>query len=538
MAEYNSQYTGAQIDAAISKVNAMVDAEAYGLPILYLTGDTASMSKDNAVTLNYVYGERNGTCTCKWQGSSSLSYPKKNYTIKFDNAFEAADGWGEQEKYCFKANYIDHSHARNIVNAKLWGQIVKTRGGGVIAYNKDTQQYVNNAYSYENGVLTSLLSASDWGMFYLKDFSVPESGFTLTCEAFFPAGATDLKVTVNAYRKDTGVSAGYLHDQATSSGVWESLTFETIWAAGSASWIALQGDTTSGVKFRNIRAIDQVSGAVYTFEPSGEEFSQLVNGGAVDGFPCVIMLNGEFHGLYTWNIPKDGWMFGMSDPAAQQAILCADTQNDACGFKALATLTDDFDLEYVSDESNSDWVLTSLNTLINACMNSDGTDLDSTIAQYLNWDSVIDYYIFTVLIGGNDMVRKNYLLVTLDGAKWYFSAYDMDTTYGLRWDGAAFDSALAYPKITEFNHKAMELARTYKANAIKARYAELRGNIFSEDNIYLAFSNWAAGIPSALLDADVQKWPTIPSSSISNTAQILNWYRMRIAAIDKDIEYI
>ena len=89
------------------------DPTVYGLPVLYLTGDTTGMSKDNAVSLEYVYGERSGTATVKWQGSSSLSYPKKNYTINFDNAFEAAEGWGIQKKYCLKANYIDHSHASN-----------------------------------------------------------------------------------------------------------------------------------------------------------------------------------------------------------------------------------------------------------------------------------------------------------------------------------------------------------------------------------------------------------------------------------------
>jgi hypothetical protein len=64
-----------------------------------------------------------------WLYCSSLSkfYEKKNYTIKFDNAFEAKEGWGEQKKYCLKANYIDFSHARNVVSAKLWSQIVASR---------------------------------------------------------------------------------------------------------------------------------------------------------------------------------------------------------------------------------------------------------------------------------------------------------------------------------------------------------------------------------------------------------------------------
>mgnify|MGYP003288399724 CR=1 FL=1 len=60
----------------------------------------------------------------KCQGNSSMSYPKKNFTIKL---FEDADrtikqkiafkNWGKQNKFCLKANWIDISHLRNIVSA-------------------------------------------------------------------------------------------------------------------------------------------------------------------------------------------------------------------------------------------------------------------------------------------------------------------------------------------------------------------------------------------------------------------------------------
>ena len=37
------------------------------------------------------------------------------------------ESWGTQKKYCLKANYVDFSHCRNIVAAKLWGQAVRSR---------------------------------------------------------------------------------------------------------------------------------------------------------------------------------------------------------------------------------------------------------------------------------------------------------------------------------------------------------------------------------------------------------------------------
>ena len=62
------------------------------------------------------------------QGSSSKNYPKKNYKIKL---FKDADckekwkiapkaGWTENSKWNLKANYIDPTQARNLVNASLF----------------------------------------------------------------------------------------------------------------------------------------------------------------------------------------------------------------------------------------------------------------------------------------------------------------------------------------------------------------------------------------------------------------------------------
>lgn len=378
--------------------NVSFDYSAYGLPELALTGDVSAMTKENAVTLDYVYGDKSGTCTCKWQGSSSLSYTKKNYTIKFDNAFEAVEGWGEQKKYCFKANYIDHTHARNIVSAKLWGAVVRSRS------------------------------------------------------------------------------------------------------------------------------------------PENDTLEALPNCGAIDGFPCVITINGKYQGLYTFNIPKDGWMFGMGS-GTNEAILCAGNSSAATCFKGEAVVNTDFDLEYVTNEDNADWVTTSLNRLINACINSDGTDLDTTIAQYLDWESAIDYCIFTTLLGGTDMTAKNYLLVTYDGTKWFFSAYDMDSTYGLYWNGKSFINADSYDFAWyAARHKVVELIKNYKKDALKARYAQLRKGALSEANVLNTFSNFVCKIPERIYLSDTEVWPLIPSSAASNLAQIVNWYQTRAKIIDAQME--
>lgn len=383
------------------------NSHAWGMPVLDLNGDTTGMSKDNAVDLGYKYGDLSGTCSVKWQGSSSVPIGTKvggkyNFTIKFDQAFEAAEGWGAQKKYCTKANVIDFSHARNVFNAKLWGQIVKSRS------------------------------------------VVPV------------------------------------------------------------------------------------------------ELANLPNAGAVDGFPIIITLNGKFHGLYTFNIPKDVWMFGMGE-GTNEAIICADQWVDACGFKAPALVDgSDFKLEYAPDEDNSGWVAESLNRLITACINSDGTDLDTTIAQYLDWQSAIDYLIFATLVSGHDMTEKNYLLATFDGVKWYFSAYDMDSTHGLYFNGEKWLPADYAPNFVTYaaSHRLMELIVAHKKDALKARYAELRNTVMSESNVATTLANFVGAIPSTVYAQDANKWPLIPNTSTSNIEQIRDYYRMRVVYADKWIEHL
>lgn len=73
-------------------------------------------------------------CETKAQGNSSMSYAKKNQTTKLyaDAACEEKlkvdfKGWGKQRKFCMKANWIDLSHARNIVSCRLWADCIKSR---------------------------------------------------------------------------------------------------------------------------------------------------------------------------------------------------------------------------------------------------------------------------------------------------------------------------------------------------------------------------------------------------------------------------
>lgn len=376
--------------------------ESYNLPLLKLTGSMKGISKANKVKLTFSYGELSGGCSLKWQGASSINYDKKNFTITFDAAQTIVESWGTQKKYCLKANYVDFSHCRNIVAAKLWGQAVRSR------------------------------------------------------------------------------------------------------------------------PTRN----DKLYG--------------LPNGGAIDGFPIMVAINGEYQGIYTFNIPKDKWMFGMTD-GARECILTAETHAKGTQFAEEAKVdASDFEMEYVPDEENTQWVKDSVNTLIRAVMNFSGAtaaEVETTLSPYLDIESAVDYFIITCMFALTDNLDKNYILMTFDGVKWAFSEYDLDTAFGNRWDGKIYYSPDTITTFKGFanTHKLMGILYSCYKDKLKARYAALRKNVLSEANVQMTVANFLVDIPKGLLDQEVVLWPKIPGTNTNNMSQILNWYRLRCIAMDAEM---
>lgn len=121
--------------------------ENLGMPMVYLSdyidGETAiaNLKKaDGEIAVRFKYvsnSEEIEDFECvtkiKIQGASSAYHPKKNFTVKlfeddsFTSKFKVDLGWGKENKYCMKANYIDASHARNIIGARLAAQVTATR---------------------------------------------------------------------------------------------------------------------------------------------------------------------------------------------------------------------------------------------------------------------------------------------------------------------------------------------------------------------------------------------------------------------------
>lgn len=394
-----------------------VEPESYDMPKVFFNGDKPTNKTSVHATIEYISKTEHfkAYVDIKCQGNSSMAYPKKNYTIKmFSDEAKTTKlkkdfkGWGKQSKFCLKANYIDHSHARNIISAKLWGQVVKSRND---------------------------------------------------------------------------------------------------------------------------------------FDTLPEELKSSPNYGAVDGFPIKVYYNNTYEGVYTWNIPKDGWMNNMDDKLDTHCILCSEEYVSGCFRSANASLWSD-ELHDVMPAN----IVTSFNNFQNFVINSSDDEFKTGLSTYADVNSLIDYYIFQYVICGLDSMGKNQLFFTYDGIKWIASSYDMDSTFGLYWNGQSFVSAkyrmqedYESGKNTSSNYNGegnllyVRLEQIFY-NEIKARYAELRAGVLSYSNIVNEFERFMDTIGKDLYAEDLTIYTGIPSGNTNNIQQIRNYTRDRLTYVDTQIE--
>ncbi len=365
-------------------------------PKLYFTGDMSEITrpdqKDKKIecSVNFEYRSRdqilNGAAKIKIQGTSSTAYAKKNYTINlyqnsnYSEKMKVDVGWGGQSKYCLKANWIDKTHSRNVVTAKLAAEM-----------------------------------QAKYGLFT----SAPHNG-------------------------------------------------------------------------------------------------------TIDGMPVEIYINGEFHGLYTMNIPKDEWMFNMDGDNPNHIVICGDNWNDPVLFKSIPTNLNDWAVE-VGPENDA--TLQKVQRLVDFVLNSSDSEFKANFSQYLNLDSTLNYYIMMHYGWMSDNRGKNMLLATYDGKVWYPTLYDLDTTWGSHWTGG---SLYNYSRGFLDNGDSVlwqRMEKLYKKE-IAARYFELRKTVLDPNHVMDTFNEFYATIPQEVLNREIAKWNTpetpIPGYDFSQIRDYLN----------------
>lgn len=400
-----------------SSVVKIIEPAEDDIPKVFITGVKPTTKDDVLAEMDYISktDRFHAYLKIKCQGSSSMNYAKKNFTIKIysDEVRETKQkkrfkGWNhESDKFVLKANWIDHSHARNIISARLWDEIIKSRSN-------------------------------------------------------------------------------------------------------------------------------------YDILP--EEMRNSPNSGAVDGFPVKLYYNGTYEGIYTWNIGKDAWMWGMDEINPNHALLACGYNdngvllNKAGNFRALwsGVHEDNWDIEV---GTQGEALTNSLNALISCVKDTDDETFKATIGNYLDINSALDYYLYFWANAGLDSLENNMLLATYDGVKWICGAYDMDSVWGLYWDGSKFiPTDFKCPDDYQGPYSLLwERITKLFVPELKARYSELRSRVLSYPNVVTHFERFMDVIGSDLYAEDLTIYTGIPSGNTNNIKQIRDFVRDRLTYVDGEI---
>lgn len=340
------------------------------LPIVTIEGDYLEewQGKEDVRQATLTYRDFNTglsftrSITIRPQGSSSLGYDKKNFTICMaEEAVELLPEWGAQSSYCLKANYVDPTHAGNVVSARLVAQM-------------------NAAYGLYDGT---------------------------------------------------------------------------------------------------------------------------PNHGAIDGFPVWVILNGRDAGLYTWNIPKSAWMFGMDEENPDHIVMGCEAWSDACLFKQDSyVLEEEWALEV---GQNTSATVEKFVRLMRFIATADDETFVAEFDQYLNLDACLNYYCFICIGDALDNTGKNMLMATWDGQIWYPMLYDLDSLWGIYWNGCETCAGSAI-EIVYCENRLFERIRTLYWDQLCTRYGELRDGVLSTSHIQEEFYRFVESIPANSYAMDAQRW--------------------------------
>ena len=395
-----------------------VEPSDYDVPKVFFTSSemlSLNSKADGEKIVEFEYISKTKTfrryATVALQGTTSASFPKKNYTLKLykdsgkvEKEYINLKGWGNQTKFCLKANYVDTTHTRNLAGARIGYDMVESR----------------------------------------------------------PASA-----------------------------------FKT----------SLQSSPRNGL---------------------------------VDGFPIKVFVNGVFHGIYTWNIPKDTWQFNKP-----QMVLCAEKNNDGvntsnailmCEFRKLWNGGDDS--WSIESGTLTDALKDSFNRCVNFVMTSTDEEFKNNISQYFDLYSLLDYYCFSYLCCHLDGLAKNMLMLTYDGVIWGASLYDMDSIFGAWYNGSTF-VATDYKCPEEYqenNSLLWQRIETCFAKELYARYKQLRKGALSLGNIVAHAEHIYDLLSERDLSEEKSKWTGLPSIVANTIPRFRSYMQSRAIYVDNEFD--
>lgn len=288
---------------------------------------------------------------------------------------------------------------------------------------------------------------------------------------------------------------------------------------------------------RNIVSSKLVAEATSTRTDLLKNLAEAENFSQIQGHPVNLFANGKYIGLFTFNTTKGENMFNMSDENQNEIAINAEKSSDVTKFQVdSATFDEGADFEFLSPDEPTQDAKDAVNRLLTFVNSASDEDFAAHVHEYLDVPSVIDYFIFMNVLQDADGVVKNATYYSYDKKIWSAVAYDLDSTWGLHWDGAYL---LPYDQnMLDFsgNKLFIRISKVFKDD-IKTRYFELRNSVFSSYHIIESFTNFINDVGEENYNAEQALYTNVPSANLTDIQQIREAVTQRLAALDKQIRY-
>ncbi len=273
-----------------------------------------------------------------------------------------------------------------------------------------------------------------------------------------------------------------------------------------------------------------------------------------DAFPCAVYLNGNFHGIYAWQLKKHRKNMNQKKALATHIHLDGNL-NDSYIFRGyiywsqfeirtpkvlydkLGKVYDGDDpnelidegsaFYYSTDDTDSIRAIKQRSAEVKQCIETLGNywnDLHSfemigtsaelirqEVEQRFDIEALIDYAVHYHFTRNGDGSLKNWQWFTYDGKRWTVTPYDLDQTFGI---GLYGNIEPPYRPLEKLTSGPFYWIDKYFADDMADRYAALRqSGVLAYDNVMAIIDNWRSRIGEQLYAMEEARWPQSPCYS-------------------------
>lgn len=272
-----------------------------------------------------------------------------------------------------------------------------------------------------------------------------------------------------------------------------------------------------------------------------------------DGFPCIVYLNGDFYGIYTFALKKHRDNYHMKKKEGKHIHLDGTNIDffngkiDWSGFEVrnpkdsemcctiLKEGTSEYlpysegkellgdDAEHYNPENKahvlSNKVKRSIEKLSKRCQEvnalSSNEEKKAYLEKYFDVDSILDYILVATAVHDTDGGYANYQWITYDGEKWFVCNYDKDRSFGNGteyMEQAITTGSWIYQNVTIF-----KLFEDLFSTELKEKWnGYVKKGIFTYDNFIGKISQWVQRIGQDNYKKEYSKWKQAPCNRDDN----------------------